>query len=216
MHFTTAIFDMDGTLFDTERIALDCWQAAFSGYGVQVARKELEKVIGVDGKGTREFLSRFAPAGVGFDDLVQHARAARNEYVEQHGLPMKPGAVELLALLRDRGVKLGLATTTHAERTMENLNAANIVDYFQAIVCGDQVERCKPYPDIYLKALEELDAAPGEAIALEDSEHGILAAHAAGLRVIHIPDIKRIDDETRAFVHREYGTLLEFRDEIAV
>jgi HAD superfamily hydrolase (TIGR01509 family) len=215
MIFSTAIFDMDGTLFDSERIALDCWQATFREFGVQVPREELEQVIGVDGKGTREFLSRFVPTGFGFDDLMLHARAIRKVYIDQHGLPMKPGAVELLSFLRDRGTKLGLATTTHAERTLENLNAANIADYFQVVVCGDQVERCKPFPDIYLKALADLGAAPDEAIALEDSVHGIQAAHAAGLRVIHIPDIKRIDEDTRGLVHRQYDTLLEFRDEIA-
>ncbi len=215
MHFTTAIFDMDGTLFDTERIALDCWQAAFREYGVHVPRSDLEMVIGVDSKGTREFLNRFTPAGTGFDDLVQHARASRKEYLEKHGLPMKPGVAELLTLLRERGVKIGLATATRTEQTLQNLGTANITEYFQAVIGGDQVERGKPHPDIYLKALAELGAVPDEAIALEDSDHGIRAAFTAGLRVIHVPDIKRIDEKTRGMVHRQYATLLELRDEIA-
>lgn len=214
MKFSTAIFDMDGTLFDTERIALDCWQEAFSVYGVHVLRTDLETVIGFDGKGTRAFLSNFVPTGADFDELLQSARAIRKEYIEQHGLPLKAGAAELLALLRDRGVKLGLATTTHAERTLENLKIANFTDYFQTVVCGDHVERHKPYPDIYLKALTELQAASNDAIALEDSDHGIHAAHAAGMRVIHIPDIKRIDETARAYVYREYASLMDFRNEL--
>jgi HAD superfamily hydrolase (TIGR01509 family) len=215
MHFTTAIFDMDGTLFDSERIALNCWQEAFKGCGVHVARQELETVIGVDAKGTREFLSRFVPAGVGYEDLLHSTRTIIKNYIERHGLPLKPGAGELLDLLRHRGIKLGLATSTHVERTLANLNGAKIADCFEVVVCGDQVERCKPHPDIYLKALADLGAAPDEAIALEDSDHGIRAAFTAGLRVIHIPDIKRIDEDTRAMVHHQYATLLEFRDEIA-
>lgn len=214
MHFTTAVFDMDGTLFDTERIALDCWQKAFSQYGVHVLRNELETVIGLDGKGTKAFLSNFKPAGTDFAELMERARAIRKAYVERHGLPIKAGATELLALLHGRGVKLGLATTTHAERTLENLTAAHFTDYFQVIVCGDHVERHKPYPDSYLKVLAELQVAPADAIALEDSDHGIQAAHAAGMRVIHIPDIKRIDETARACVYREYASLLDFRNDL--
>jgi HAD superfamily hydrolase (TIGR01509 family) len=214
MHFTTAIFDMDGTLFDSERIALDCWQAAFRDYGVHVPRKELEMVVGADGETTRAHLDRHRPADVGFDDLALHARSIRNDYVEQHGLSMKAGSAELLGLLRNRGVKIGLATSTYAERTRENLQKANIAAYFQVIVCGDQIERSKPYPDIYLKALKELQSDPEESIAIEDSDHGIMAAHAAGIRVIYVPDIKEIDAETRGCVHRQYTTLMELWAEI--
>lgn len=216
MHFTTAIFDMDGTLFDTERLALDCWQTAFNDYGVTVLRSDLENVIGVAWQETRDFLSSLVPAGVDFEELVLRARASRKELVAQHGLPLKTGAVELLTLLRERGIKLGLATTTHAERTQENLQRAALQEFFPVIVCGDQVERCKPYPDSYLQALAELKAAPFEAIALEDSDHGIQAAFTAGLRVIHVPDIKQIAAETRNLVHRQYVSLLEFRDVLAV
>ena len=214
MHFTTAIFDMDGTLFDTERIALDAWQTAFREQGAEVSQNILETVIGVDGKGTKAFLSRFVPAGVGIDDLTRRTVAIMNSNIEQNGLPVKKGAVELLAHLKARGTSVGLATSSNTERALKNLNSANLADYFQAVIGGDQVERGKPHPDIYLRALAALQAKPEETVALEDSDYGIQAAFAAGLRVIHIPDIKRIDEETRACVHRQYATLLEFRDEI--
>ena len=212
MHFTTAIFDMDGTLFDTERIAIDAWQTAFRAHGVEVTAQTLETVIGVELKGTQAFLSRFAPAGVDIDDLTREARAIRNSYVERHGLPVKPGAVELLNFLKERGTTIGLASTTWTEHALENLERAGITAYFRVIIGGDQVEKCKPHPEIYLKALGELGGRPEMTIAIEDSDHGIHAAFAAGLRVIHIPDIKRIDEETRGCVHRQYATLLEFRD----
>jgi HAD superfamily hydrolase (TIGR01509 family) len=215
MKFTTAIFDMDGTLFDSERVAIDCWKDSFEDIGVRVERQELEAVIGVDGPGTRAYLSRFLPVGVNFEELIGHARNVRKVYVEEHGLPMKTGAAELLALLHQRGIRLGLATTTHTERTLENLHRAGFAGYFQVVVCGDQVEHCKPHPEIYLKTLSLIGATPDESIALEDSDHGIMSAFAAGLRVIHVHDIKRINDNSKARVHREYASLLEFRDEIA-
>jgi HAD superfamily hydrolase (TIGR01509 family) len=215
MNFTTTIFDMDGTLFDTERIALDAWQTAFREQGAEVPRQALEAVIGVDGKGTKAFLSRFVPAGVGIEDLTKRTVAVMNRHIEQHGFPVKVGAVELLAYLKARGATIGLATSTSTDRAQSNLKRAGLAGYFRAVIGGDQVERGKPHPDIYLKALAVLGAAPADAIALEDSDYGIQAAFAAGLRVIHIPDIKRIEAETMACVHRQYATLLDFKEEIA-
>lgn len=216
MHFTTAIFDMDGTLFDTERIAIDAWQEAFGEIGQAVPRRELEAVIGVDGPGTRAHLSTLMPVHVSYDDVRDLAVEIRKGMVDQHGIPLKPGAWELLDYLESNGIAIGLATSTYTERAFDNLNRTGITGYFRVVVGGDQVDRAKPFPDIYLKALRELRATAKDAIALEDSEPGIRAAHGAGLRVIHVPDILRIGDDARKCVHREYGSLLEFRDEIAV
>jgi HAD superfamily hydrolase (TIGR01509 family) len=215
MHFTTAVFDMDGTLFDSERLAIECWQAAFREFGVLITSSELEAVIGVDGPTTRAYLNRYVPEGAGFDELMLLARAIRQERVAAHGLSLKPGAVELLSLLHERGIKIGLATTTHTERTLDNLHGAGIARFFRAVICGDQVAQCKPSPEIYLKALAELQAACVDAVALEDSVHGIIAAHAAGMRVIHIPDIKKIDAVTERLVHRQFDSLLDLHNEIA-
>jgi beta-phosphoglucomutase len=215
MHFTTAIFDMDGTLFDTERVAIDALQAAYREYGLDIPRKTLETVIGGGTKEARSFLSHFTPPDIGVDTILKRTGENMKENIEEHGLPVKQGALELLTLFRERGISIGLATSTKTEHALENLKRVNIANYFQSIIGGDQVERSKPHPDIYLKALAELKSAAGDAIALEDSDYGIMAAHAAGLRVIHVPDIKQIDEKTRVCVHREYGSLLEFMDEIS-
>ena len=215
MHFTTAIFDMDGTLFDTERIGIDSLQRVFWDHGVEVERQTLETVIGGGGKQTRAFLSRFVPAGTDIEEILKLTGSLVKEHVERHGLPIKQGAVELLSHLRDRGVIIGLATATNTAQALDNLRRANLAGYFQRVVGGDQVERGKPHPDIYLKALEKLQSRAEDAIALEDSDYGIQSAHAAGLRVIHIPDIKRIDVRTMSCVHREYATLLAFKEELA-
>lgn len=116
---------------------------------------------------------------------------------------MKPGALELLAHLESRGTAIGLATSSRTSRALDNLERAGMAGYFRAVIGGDQVEQGKPHPDIYLKALSTLRSHPEDAIALEDSDHGIRAAFAAGVRVIHIPDIKRIDEESRRCLHRQ-------------
>jgi len=181
-----------------------------------VSQRTLELVIGVDLAGTKAILNRFLPANVEIDDLTKQAVAISKRYIENHNLPVKEGVVELLSHLKARGTSIGLATTTFTERALANLQRSELAGYFQAVIGGDQVARGKPHPDIYLKALEALRAEPGDSLAFEDSDYGIKAAFAAGLRVIHIPDIKRIDEVNRVLVHREYATLLDFRDDIAV
>jgi HAD superfamily hydrolase (TIGR01509 family) len=207
---------MDGTLFDTERIAIDAVQSAFREQGVEVTRQTLETVIGGGGDEARAFLNRFVPARTGIDEILQRTENIMKGHIDQHGLPIKAGALELLAYLKNRGITVGLATSSNSGRARDNLKLAGMCDYFETVIGGDQVERCKPHPDIYLKALAELRAIPGDTIALEDSDNGIKAAFAAGLRVIHIPDIQLIDEKTRTCVYRQFATLLEFREEIAV
>ena len=212
--FSAAIFDMDGTLFGTEQIAIDALQAAFAEHGVEVAPQSLQTVIGRAGKESRELLSRLLPAGVGIDELLERGRDFIEARIAAEGIPIKPGVVELLAYLRHRGVAMGLATSTRGATALGNLRRANLVGYFRTVIGGDQVEKQKPHPDVYLRALAELGVAPDDAIAVEDSDFGIQAASAAGLRVVHVPDVKRIEARTKALVHREYATLRELLDEL--
>jgi len=215
MQFSTAIFDMDGTLFDTERIAIDALQQVFGDHGVEVARQALVTVIGAGVKEAGVFLSRFTPPGVGIEEILKLTGSLIKVVIEAHGLPLKTGALELLTHLKERDVAIGLATSTNTDHALDNLKRSNLTGFFQCVIGGDQVERGKPHPEIYLKALTGLQSDAGTTIALEDSDHGILSAYAAGLRVIHVPDIKRIDAQTMGCVYREFASLLAFKEELA-
>jgi HAD superfamily hydrolase (TIGR01509 family) len=215
MHFTTAIFDMDGTLFDTEQLTMNALQVVLGRYDLAIPRQALESVIGLDGKRTEAVLMRFIPPSIGVERILKPASALIGSEIEARGLPLKKGAREVLAYLKARGTAVGLATSTSTERARDNLRRSNLADYFQTTIGGDQVAQGKPHPDIYLKALAELHASPEDALAVEDSDHGIQSAAAAGMRVIHVPDIKQIDAETMARVHRKYDSLLDFRDDMS-
>jgi HAD superfamily hydrolase (TIGR01509 family) len=209
------IFDMDGTLLGTERIAIDAFHAAFAEHGIDVPLRALETVIGRAARESRAFLSGFVPADPGIDAILARSRALIEARLAVEGLPVKPGAPELLAFLRDRGIARGLATSTRVATARENLRRTGLLDWFDVVVGGDQVERPKPHPDIYTRALAELAVRSREAMAVEDSDLGIEAACAAGLRVIHVPDVKCVDAATRALVFREFATLRDFHAELA-
>src|SRR5512136_2942275 len=106
LSFSAVVFDMDGTLFGTERLAIDALQGAFAEQGVAVASAALEEVIGRGGKETKEYLRRLAPAGVGIDPVLGRGRLLFRALIEKHGVPIKPGVPELLDYLRAHGIAI--------------------------------------------------------------------------------------------------------------
>jgi HAD superfamily hydrolase (TIGR01509 family) len=215
LHFSTAVFDMDGTLFGTERLAIDALATAFSEHGVQIPSHALEFVIGLASKETRAHLAQWAPPGVDPEQIMQRGGELVRARVAQEGLPIKSGVLKLLAYLHGRGTTMAVATSTRTATAMDNLRRAGIAHYFGAVIGGDAVQNAKPAPDVYLRALSELGAAPDDAIAIEDSDHGIKSARAAGLRVIYVPDIKHIAAAIEDLAYRRYATLDELHDELA-
>jgi HAD superfamily hydrolase (TIGR01509 family) len=213
--FTAVVFDMDGTLFDSERLAIEGLQDTFREYGISVSAQALETVIGRAGQETREYLGQFVPDGLSAERLLRRASESIKARIVREGMPVKPGVRELLGLLREHGVSMGLATSTRSATARDNLQRAAIEGYFGTVIGGDDVERHKPHPEVYLRAVHELRVMPAEAVAVEDSDLGIQAASAAGLRVIHVPDIKQIDVQTKALVYREYRSLLDFHADLA-
>jgi HAD superfamily hydrolase (TIGR01509 family) len=215
LDFAAVVFDMDGTLFGTERLAIDGLQVAFAEHGIEVSGQTLEHVIGRSGRETREYLGALVPPDLGVEQILRRGSELIKARVEREGLPVKQGVEQILRLLHGRGIRLGLATSTRSATARDHLRQVNLDGYFSVVIGGDDVEQHKPHPEVYLRAVDELQMAPAQTIAIEDSDLGIQAAGAAGLRVIHVPDIKRIDARTKSLIHREYPTLLHLHDELA-
>jgi HAD superfamily hydrolase (TIGR01509 family) len=214
LHFSTAIFDMDGTLLGTERLAVEALTLAFAEHDVSVPPLALEHVIGLAGNDTRAYLAQFSPAGVDAEQSLRRGSELIKARIAEHGMPVKSGVLNLLAYLHARGTALGVATSTRAATAMDHLQHAAIAHYFGTVIGGDDVENAKPHPEIYLRVLARLGASAADAIAIEDSDHGIKSAYAAGLRVIYVPDIKPLPATVRELVHREYATLDELHAEL--
>lgn len=125
---------------------------------------------------------------------------------------MKPGVVELLDFLKDQKIPMALATSTGRERTLRRMEMTGLGPYFSAIITGDQVVHSKPDPEIYQLACRALGTDPAHTIAIEDSRNGILSAHAAGMKVIMVPDMIPPTPELDALLFQRCASLLEVRD----
>ncbi len=150
---------MDGVLFDTERMYMECWREAAEPRGLKNVDEISKACIGRTLQGTKEvFEAAKAEQGidVSFEELHEDCSRRFKEKEEREGLPEKPGVHEILEYLKENRIPTALASSTRRTAVMEHLDRAGITSYFQKIICGDMVEHGKPAPDIYLKACEEL------------------------------------------------------------
>ncbi len=184
-----ALLDVDGTLFDTERIYAKGWEAAAKELHVPLTK---EQIISFHGKGQIANSKAFQEW---FGDTADYwaLRKRRVEYVEKwidkHGVPKKPGLMEFLNFLKKNQIKIVLATGTRRAEAEPRWKKGGIVPYIDASVCGDEVEKNKPDPEIFLKAASLVHADPKNCIVFEDSISGLEGGKAAGCHVYMVPDM---------------------------
>lgn len=205
------VFDMDGVIFDSEKLYRKHWMITGAEYGIpEDTMKELCNLIAGSTKERNEKLmkSRF---GEDFDYTTFRGKTMTrmDQDILENGVELKPGVVELFRYLQENGYKIGLATSTQRERAERNLTNAGIIHYFDDIVYGGVVANGKPAPDIYLKACENLKIAPNEAIGIEDSINGVKSSAAAGLYTIMVVDLIEPTDEIRPLANKIYDSLFE-------
>ena len=208
------VFDMDGLMFDTERIVQRSWDAAGPRLGYEPLGYRITETIGLNLEGRREYFKNQYGEAFPFDQFTETYRSIGAEIQKKEGLPIKPGLQELLDYLKSQDCKLAVASSSSAQHVQENLKKAGVSQYFQAVINGGQVQHSKPDPQIYLMACQALDVSPGEAIALEDSPNGLRAAAAAGMMPVMVPDLvadgpKGVELELKA------ESLLEVKDYIS-
>ena len=185
------VFDMDGLMFDTERLWLDAVKKTNEVYGYNVPESLIIECMGK----RKDKIDETLVQSLGSDFDPQRFRELNkifmNEEVEKNGLKKKKGLDELLAYLKRKKYKIGIASSSKAEKVKKRFEQSNLSpEFFDVIISGDMVTESKPNPDVYLLACEKLNVKPSEAIALEDSENGLLSAISAGLKTIWVPDIK--------------------------
>lgn len=189
------IFDMDGVLFDTERLCMESWCVLAKEQGIPDMEIVFPKCIGRNAADTEVIVSEYYGEGFDYESFRKQASEWFWQYIKDNGLPVKTGVREILTYLKQAGYAVGLASSTRYSSVVNHLEEAGIKDYFSVIVTGDMVKHSKPQPDIYLLACERLGVEPREAYAVEDSYNGIRAAHGAGMKPVMVPDLLEPDEE---------------------
>jgi len=185
------IFDMDGLMFDTERVFCDAMFAVAKELQVEVDEHALYSSLGTSSFRLEKFFYQGIPDGVDLNRMIKDIVDESDEEMFLTGVPKKEGLDELMALLKENEIRMAVATSTRIERAGKLLESAGVMPMLEFVVTGPEVKRGKPYPDIFLKACEKAGVEPEKALVLEDSMHGGRAARAAGIRYIIIPDINQ-------------------------
>ena len=201
------IFDMDGLMFDTEKVFIKAWDYAGEKIGVGKAGFMVYKTLGMNIAASynvwkEEFGDRYNQ-----EELRKYTKEFLKKYYDENTVPVKHGLYILLDYLKSEQCKMIIASSSPRWEVEKHLKDAKVEDYFLDIVCGDMIENSKPAPDIYLKACEMIGAEPKDCYALEDSKNGLLSAYRAGCKPIMVPDLWQPDEDIRKIIVAKYDDL---------
>ncbi len=191
------IFDMDGTLLDTQRMAVLAWEYAGNQQGIAGMGFHVPKICGLDETGWTAYITKEFP-----NIDVESFKLDRIKYLNEKGIiSLKSGAKLLLDFLRENKIKMGLASSSSRDTVFYRLDAVGITDYFDIIISNDDVAESKPAPDCFLLAAQKLNASPENCFVFEDTNLGIMAGKAAGMKPIGVKDIAEFDDKTKKLMY---------------
>jgi len=202
------IFDMDGIIFDSERLVIECWEVIAKKHNIPDIVEICMRVQGNNreetGKRFREKYGNDFP----YEAYKKEVSALFRRLYGGGRLPLKPGVMEILEELKHKRIPLALASSTRTDIVKLELEEAHLLHYFDAVLGGDMAARSKPEPDIFLAAAEALGVIPANCYVLEDSYNGVRAAYRAGMHPIMVPDMQQPTGEIREMAELIADTLL--------
>ena len=206
------LFDMDGVIFDSETVSVQCWRKAADALGLEGIDSVYTRCVGTNVASSRAILTEAYGERVDPAAFLALTNRFYDEACAADGLPVKPGAPEILRALKEAGVPMAIASSTSRDYVTRELREAGLLPYFDAVICGDMVTKSKPDPEIFLKAAAALSVQPCDAVVIEDSYNGIRAAAAGGMHPVMVPDILPPTDEMRRLAEVILPSLFEVRD----
>jgi HAD superfamily hydrolase (TIGR01509 family) len=214
MKLDAVIFDMDGLMLDSQRLGSEAWKETIASFGFLLTDENNRRLLGRDRNDSVEILhSIFGPQ---FPAREVWEKSYKNFFqkVESAGIPVKKGLWEILDFLEAENISKAVATMSTREVAVCHLEKIDLLRRFPVVVCGDEIEKGKPAPDIFLKDAELLHVSPGNCVVLEDSYSGVRAAARAGMVPVMEPDMIEADDEMKRLAHAVVKDLFEAKEEI--
>lgn len=203
------LFDMDGTLTDTEKYLTRFQQQVMGELGYEIPIEETYQFRSYASKFSRVRAKELYGEDFDYDNARARRRKIMNEHIEKNGIELKPYVKETVKELQKRGYQTIVVTATNQKAALECLEKAGIKDLFDTIVSTSMVENGKPCPDVYLYACREIGKKPEECLAVEDSPNGVTSAWKAGCRVAMVPDLTGPDENTEGKTDYVFDTLKE-------
>lgn len=207
------IFDLDGTILDTEKYFRKCWPAAFEHFGYSMSDRQALTLRSLGRPFAPEILKEMSgDPDFDYEAVRSYRSKLMEETIEKNGLQLKAGALEILDFLKEKEIVRAVATASPLERSQRYLKKIGILDYFDRIISARMVKEGKPSPDIYKFACSELGFAPEDCLAVEDSPNGVLSASRAGCKVVMVPDQDQPTAEIKSLLFAEKESLLGLKD----
>ncbi len=209
MKIKGVIFDMDGLMFDTELLTFKIWNEILTEKGYDYSFEIYKQTIGIRTVEVKKYYADLYGESFNYDEIYKEAIERFWKYTETKGVPIKEGLFELLDFLKEQKIKIALATSTTTKSAREILRRANVLEYFDKLVCGDMVTNGKPHPEIFLKAVKELELKAEDCVGLEDSINGIKSLYSANIKAIMVPDLIEPTDEIKPMIYKVSKNLKE-------
>ncbi|MEM9444441.1 MAG: HAD family phosphatase [Verrucomicrobiota bacterium] len=203
------LFDMDGLLLDTESMSQRASRRAAACFGYELDQAFSLGLIGRNGKDAKKRFQEIIAPDFPYSEYEKAFYQHYDREVKEKGIPVMKGVSEVFEILHEINIPSAIATSTHRAKALEKLKATGLLAKVEQVVAGDQVEQGKPFPDIYLKAAENLGVKPEKCLVLEDSHPGVRAGHASGAVVVMVPDLLPPTEEVSKLADGIISSLLD-------